>query len=1316
MSSSPTISPSDNPSGHVAESQPTSGIRTASFQGLLWTNWLTAINDNIFRWFVIGAGKDFVSPEHYGNVLMAGTVCFVVPYLLLASTAGWLADRFSKRHVIVGCKVLEIVVMTMAVLALWFSPAVGANGEPTSMIGLYLLLGTVFLMGAQSALFAPAKVGTIPELLSEQEISAGNGMFNLATLSAVVIGMAGGGLLSDWTGSCGQERIWLTAAVLIGVAVTGTLISLVIKPYAAANPGLKFPINIFGETYRDIKSLSGMGTLFKVALGVVFFWSIAGFAQLNIDVFASEGGSIMESQRTPLLISLTLGVGVGSLFAGFASGSRIELGLIPWGAAGIAFFCILLLFAPDNFINELTFGWRKVIACALLAGLGISAGFFDVPLASYLQHESPIESRGSILSATNFLIFSGIMLMSLLFTGLRWPVYEGDYENTQASYQVADGLDEENTKLVDSVTSEYQQAWNWAARKTGSSSSSDSSIPLTGRTPSAIEAIAAIPETEVAARQKVLTELIEIDREQFLLLKQTVSLNRYQSDELTDREKRQAKDLVTQSGKLPLFSARWIFLIAGLITLPVVWYAARKLTLNFVRMFFLGLFNLFYKTRVHGLDNIPEDGPALLVSNHVSFLDGAIPMTFIPRRMRTIAWAGNFKNKWFKKWGDFTGVILMTAGPKSIVRGLNEAAEALQEGKLVAIFPEGGISRTGQVRTFREGVQKILSRIDLPVPVIPLYIDQVHGSALAYNGPNLKKWPDSFRRPLSLHIGKPVKNPESMFEIRQAVAEVGAECVSYRAGKFVAPPAAFIRQCKRRRFKPKVGDSMDKKQSTAGELLTRALILRRLLRRDVLVDKERAVGVLLPPSIGGFVVNTALGIDRKIAINLNYSLSPELINNCIKQAGIVHVLTTRKVMEKLNCELEAEVVYLDEFKEKVTVIDKSVCAFNAFVTPARMLNWMLGLHRIKPNDLMTVVFTSGSTGNPKGVMLSHRNIGTNVEAIRQAAWFNRNDTMVGILPFFHSFGYTATLWAPAVTDIRAAFHFSPLDSKQVGKLVQRFKGTILVATPTFLRSYMRRCTVEQFESLDIVVAGAERLPAELCDQFEEKFSVRPVEGYGATELSPITSVNVPGSRVFEKFQIDAKPGTVGRPLKNIAAKVTDLDSGEIVGPGQSGMLWIKGPNVMLGYMDQEEATAEVLVDDWYKTGDVVVMDEDGFIKITGRMSRFSKIGGEMVPHMKIEEILMKLVDETPDDPTDDEPVIAVTAVPDPKKGERLIVLHRKLPREVDELRSGLKEAGLPNLFIPSSDSFREVDALPLLGSGKLDLKGIKVLAGELFGV
>jgi acyl-[acyl-carrier-protein]-phospholipid O-acyltransferase/long-chain-fatty-acid--[acyl-carrier-protein] ligase len=498
---------------------------------------------------------------------------------------------------------------------------------------------------------------------------------------------------------------------------------------------------------------------------------------------------------------------------------------------------------------------------------------------------------------------------------------------------------------------------------------------------------------------------------------------------------------------------------------------------------------------------------------------------------------------------------------------------------------------------------------------------------------------------------------------------------------------------------------------SGGAALARALILRRLLLRHVLGNDEQFVGLLLPPSVAGVLANVAVTLARRVPVNLNYTVSSEVLNDCISQAGIKHVLTSRKFMEKVNLDVDAEMVYLEDFRNEAKFGDKLSCGLAAYLVPARVLERSLGLQNASPDDLATVIFTSGSTGQPKGVMLTEGNIASNVEVIDQLIKLTREDVLVGVLPFFHSFGFTVCLWTTAAIDIKGIFHFNPLEGKQVGKLCKTHGGTVLLATPTFLRTYLRRCAREEFATLDVVVAGAEKLPIDLCNAFEERFGVRPAEGYGTTELSPLVSVNIPPSRALDSPGAGLKEGTVGRPIPKVSARVTDLDTGEVLGTGQAGMLWIKGPNVMKGYLGREDLTAEVIQDGWYTTGDVAMIDEDGFICITGRQSRFSKIGGEMVPHIRIEEALNELIGD------DEEAGLkaVVTAVPDAKKGERLVVLHTALEKTPGELRKALSDHGLPNIYIPSEDSFRQVDEIPLLGTGKLDLNGLKQTALKIFG-
>jgi acyl-[acyl-carrier-protein]-phospholipid O-acyltransferase/long-chain-fatty-acid--[acyl-carrier-protein] ligase len=521
--------------------------------------------------------------------------------------------------------------------------------------------------------------------------------------------------------------------------------------------------------------------------------------------------------------------------------------------------------------------------------------------------------------------------------------------------------------------------------------------------------------------------------------------------------------------------------------------------------------------------------------------------------------------------------------------------------------------------------------------------------------------------------------------------------------------ANAIRICRKRLRAAKVADTTGA-TLTGGELLTRALVLRRLLRRSVLAPDETNVAVLLPPSAAAVAVNLALTLDSRVVVNLNYTLPAEMLNSCLAQAGVRHVLTSRRFLERMPLELDAEMVLLEDFREAATKVDKIVSAAMAFAMPVPLLLRRLGAHKQRADDALSIMFTSGTTGDPKGAVLTHGNIESNVHGVNEIIHLASHDVLLGVLPFFHTFGYAITLWLALAFDIEAAYHVNPLEAQVVGKLCRDRKGTILLATPMFLRTYIRRCEPEDFSTLEVVVTGAERLPVQVADAFEQKFGLRPVEGYGTTETSPLISANIPPNRAPGDPTRSAREGTVGKPPSTITVKLVDLETGTDLGPGEQGMLLVKGPNVMRGYLNRPEATSAAIRDGWYVTGDICVIDEDGFIRIVGRESRFAKIGGEMVPHGMVEEALTEIVGHD----EDGGPRVVVVSVPDLDRGERLVVVHTPLEQRPAELRTALRKAGLPNLFIPDTDSFVEVDELPTLGTGKLDLRQIKHLAESKF--
>lgn len=741
---------------------------------------------------------------------------------------------------------------------------------------------------------------------------------------------------------------------------------------------------------------------------------------------------------------------------------------------------------------------------------------------------------------------------------------------------------------------------------------------------------------------------------------------------------------------------------------------------HFIRGTFQLILHSLYRKRIVGLENLPADGGCVVVSNHVSWIDGILILWMLPRNVRFVVEGENFVNPVTKYLGaGFDTIMMKVTNPKSIGRAFKVAREGLNKGDVIGIFPEGTISRTGQLQAFRGGVQKILKGTD--APMVPVWLDGMWGSIFSYSGGTFFwKWPTQFRRQLTLYVGKPLPHDTSLELVRSYVQQLGAKATIEHRSSFPILARRIIRVWRKTGSRLQCADSLGT-EVNARDMLVRVFVLRRLLRREVFSPDETHIGILLPPSVAGVAANVAIALDRRISANLNYTVSSKVMNHCIAETGIKHVLSSKKFLSKLDLQLDAEVIALEDLREKITTLDKLIGFVQGRLLPAFLLDRILGLHRIDKDDLLTIIFTSGSTGMPKGVMLSQANISHNVDAIERTIRLDRKDVVLGILPFFHSFGYSVTLWAANVLGPACIYHFNPLDARQVGKLAERYNATVLLGTPTFLRSYLRRIEPEQFAKLDVVVAGAEKMPLDLFDLFEERFGVRPVEGYGTTELSPLVSVNIPPSRSTAKYQFDRCEGSVGRPFPGVCAKVVPLEGDGELKANEDGMLLISGANVMQGYANQVELTGKAIQDGWYNTGDIAHLDKEGFLHITGRISRFSKIGGEMVPHGRIEEELEKLFNNSGDErPAEDKEGtdcqrICVTAIPDEKKGERLVVLYKSPSVEYDRVRTALSEAGLPNLFIPSADSFIEVDQIPLLGTGKLDIRGAKTVALQRFG-
>src|SRR5579862_4369371 len=737
----------------------------------------------------------------------------------------------------------------------------------------------------------------------------------------------------------------------------------------------------------------------------------------------------------------------------------------------------------------------------------------------------------------------------------------------------------------------------------------------------------------------------------------------------------------------------------GAVTVLSTIYIVRLVPEYLIRFLLWMATHTIYKIRIAGEENVPRRGPALLVANHTSHLDGFLIGACVQRFVRFMVWKPYYEMKalnWFLRFAK--AIPVGTSGPRDMVASIRAARHELENGHVVCIFAEGAITRTGNLLPFKRGMERMVDGLD--VPIIPVHLDRLWGSIFSFeSGRFFWKWPKRIPYPVTVSFGNPMPSNSNAHQVRQAIAELASDAVENRKTANDVLPLRFIRAARKNFSRFAMADSTGR-ELTYGRTLTASILLSRWVKKERPTDSM--IGLMLPSSVAGALANIGISMAGQTPVNLNFTAGAEAMRSAVEQCNIRTIITSKQFLEKAGIEAMDGMVCDEDIFASMTPAAKFFASVAARFAPARML-----VKRASPDSLATVIFSSGSTGTPKGVMLSHYNVISNIEAMVQVFWLGPTDRIVGVLPFFHSFGFTVTLWLPLISGCGAVYHANPMDAKTIGEMVEKYKGTLLLSTPTFCAGYARKCTREQFASLRYVLVGAEKLRESVAKAFEEAFGLQPLEGYGCTEMSPVVAVNAPNFDAGRDSQIGSKPGTVGHPLPGVAAKIVDPDTMEPLGPDQEGLLLVRGANRMMGYLGDAERTAAAIEDGWYRTGDLAVMDDEGFLRITDRLSRFSKIGGEMVPHLKIEETAYSLLRDSH---------CAVTGVPDARKGERIVLLYTHASATPDEIWKLLSETDLPRLWLPKRDNIYRVEGLPTLGTGKIDLRGLKKMAESLVAV
>lgn len=1016
-------------------------VQKRGFRSLLMAQFFGAYIDNAYRMLISILLVGLAGGEaKAGTYLSAASGLFIIPFILFSPYAGVVADRFSKRTVLIVTKMVEVVVMIL-----------GLIGFIT--MNIWFILFCLFCMGMQSAFYSPAKYGILPEMLSEEDLSRANGLIEMSTFSAIILGAGSAGIFLFLF----YDSIYLASFIFILIGVVGVAISYNIDAVDPAYPNRTFEFNFFNKIIHDVRGIIQDRLLSLAVFSIVYFWFMGAIVHMITILYGKELMGMNDSQISFLCLFLALGIGTGSLLAGKLSRDRIELGLVPIGSIGIGIFMFDLFFAHPSIL-------RTGIDFILL---GLSGGLFMVPLNAFVQQRSPKGAKGQTIAAVNVLVFTGVLSASLLLY------------------------------------------------------------------------------------------------------------------------------LLNVAGNL---SPDEIFLVLVILALGASFVLLKTFPLPTLRFLINLLINTHYRIDVLGEKNIPSHGPAILICNHISYIDPLLLGVCVPRLVHFIMLRKFYELKglsWFFKI--FQAIpVSEDQGPKELLRSLKQAQEKLKEGHLVCIFAEGAISRTGSLLPFKKGVERI-SR-NSQAPIIPVHLDNVWGSTFSFKKKKFFfKLPENIFRPVTISFGKLLPSDTPAYEVRMAVQELGAINFFRRKHLNASLSSRFIKTSKRHWFKLCMADSSEKFLSY-GKVLVNSLILARLIKRKVAGDK---VGVLLPSSTAAAMVNIAIMLAGKISVNLNDSISEESFASLLHDHEIACLLTSRPFLKTIKYCNTPKMLFPEDWLKNISRLKIIKEYSKTFFLPACFLEKKLSLSH-SSQKIATIIFSPGDSGIPRGIILSHQNILSNIAGIQQIFHLNSQDCMIGCLQFSHSLGFIKTIWLPLLGKFKVAYHSKSLDSKEIGDLVRSRKATLMVAAPDFYRDCLRNGSQEQWPNMRYAAVGDEKFSREIFNTFAKKFGITLLEGYGRTELSPLVSVNVPDFNDHQIKQIGIKVGSVGHPLPGIAVKVVNPDTYLRVSPQEEGLILVKGANVMTGYSGQGKDTKKAIRDGWHVTGDIGRVDEDGFVWLADR--------------------------------------------------------------------------------------------------------------------
>lgn len=1094
----------------------------------------------------------------------------LLPYAGMSSISGFLNDKFSRVRVTRYAAMAEAALIALVTICYFF--------------GLfYIAFFLTLILAVQSAIYSPAKLGMIKNMVGAKNLGAANGISQAVSIVAILLSTIGVSVIFE--NLCAKsddvseilQSVWIIGVLLFVLSVLETACSFFIPMQSASEPNAKFDKNKFirlGYLRDNMSYIFSARTIWLCTLGLSFFWAIS---QLVIAVFPAHYKFIMQTDNpvfsNAILALSIIGICIGSFVAGSYSKNHIEMGIVPLGAFGMGIGLVVFSFAGSNF----------TMACASVF-FGFSGGIFMVPLNAQIQLFSDEAKMGRVLAASNF-VQNVFMILFLIF---------------------------------------------------------------------AIFAVA----------------------------------------------------LEISTSKIFIISALAIFVCAAV--------AIKILPHLFARMIAMPFLKFSYKVGVYGLDNVPLRGGVLLLGNHVSWIDWAILQIATPRPIKFVMYK-SFYDLWYLKWF-FKWFRVIPIGLGANKSSLEKIHELLKNGEVVALFPEGHITYNGQLDEFHRGFE--LSVKESGATIVPFYIRGLWGSSFSRSQKYFSQISTlGHKRSISVSFGANLPDSTNAEAVKKAVYALSFYSWDKYLNTLRPIQYNWLISAKSHPFKKAIVDSTGANLTNA-KVIAGAMVMADKFKK--ILQNRQNVGVILPSSAAGSLANLTLLMRGKIPVNLNYTLSMQNLISCVERAEISQIITSKTFITKLSAkgfnldEISSKFIFLEDLQ--ISNRERILAYVKALIFPAWLIE-MLYFSKVGIDDDALILFSSGSESAPKGVVLTHKNLMANIKQMSELINAKDGEAMMASLPIFHCFGLSVTALLPLSEGILSIHVPDPTDAPNVGKMAIKHGATLLFGTSTFFRLYTKNKKLNHlmFDSVRLVIAGAEKLRTEVKNDFKMKFGIEIFEGYGTTETTPVVSVNTPNilEPEFYKELIFNKVGSVGMPLTGTIIKIVDPATSKEVATGENGLILIGGHQVMRGYYRDEERTNRVISEidgvRFYNSGDIGHLDEDGFLYITDRLSRFAKIGGEMISLSAVESEISKIIDQNIS--------FACLNLPDEKKGEKIVMFFADTSAEAidenSELRANLQSAlkALPPLFQPSVCV--ELKALPTLASGKTDFQELKKIAAKM---